>query len=279
MRLVRDFLKNCIPPIVLRAMWSMSGKHIQFEGDYVSWEMASKKCSGYDAEHIVNKVLDATLKVKEGEAVFERDSVLFDEIQYAWQVVAGLMWVAARNRGNLKVLDFGGALGSSYFQYRKFLQGLSEVQWNVVEQMHYVLVGQEHIQDNCLRFYPTIDACFAENQPNVVLFSGVLQYLPEPYIFLEQLIIRQPDYIIIDRTPFIDEGDTVLTLQKVPKEIVDSNYPVWLFNESEFKHLFSKNYSEIATFDAIDGTIGHGRLKANFKGVMYKSVKEKQDNI
>jgi hypothetical protein len=45
-----------------------------------SWEKAQKKCSGYDNSIIVNKVKDAVLKVKSGEAKFERDSVLFDEI-------------------------------------------------------------------------------------------------------------------------------------------------------------------------------------------------------
>lgn len=36
-------------------------------------------------------MLEATLKVKRGEAVFERDSVLFDEIQYSWPVTAALI--------------------------------------------------------------------------------------------------------------------------------------------------------------------------------------------
>ena len=39
--------------------------------------------SGYDSQLILDKVLTSTLKVKNGEAAYERDSVLFDEIQYA----------------------------------------------------------------------------------------------------------------------------------------------------------------------------------------------------
>ena len=73
------------------------------------------------AQDILDKVLAATLKVKQGQAVFERDSVLFDEIEYSWPLLAGLMWAAASNGGKLNVLDFGGALGSSYYQNRKFL--------------------------------------------------------------------------------------------------------------------------------------------------------------
>jgi len=65
-------------------------------------------------------------------------------------------------------------------------------------------------------------------------------------------------------------------LQKVPKNIVGACYAVWLFNERKFKEIFRQRYAEIATFDAIDGTIGYGRLKANFKGIMLKRIDDKK---
>ena len=45
------------------------------------------------------------MKVKKGEAVYERDSMIFDQIEYSWPVLFGLMWAAAQNSGYLKVLD------------------------------------------------------------------------------------------------------------------------------------------------------------------------------
>jgi putative methyltransferase (TIGR04325 family) len=65
-------------------------------------------------------VLEAPLKVRCGEAVFGRNSVLFDEIQYSWPVTAALMWAAARNNRNPHIIDFGGSLGNSYFQDKIF---------------------------------------------------------------------------------------------------------------------------------------------------------------
>ena len=150
---------------------------IRFEGDHENWNDAARQCSGYDADDILDKVLNAALKVKRGEAVHERDSVLFDEIEYAWPVLAGLMWAAARNGGKLNVLDFGGSLGSSYFQNRKFLQTLPEVCWNVVDQPQIVEAGQAYIQDGELNFIKPSRNAWRENQPNVILLSGVLQYL------------------------------------------------------------------------------------------------------
>jgi putative methyltransferase (TIGR04325 family) len=39
-------------------------------------------------------------------------------------------------------LDFGGSLGSSYFQNKKFLDALRLVEWNVVEQENFVATGE-----------------------------------------------------------------------------------------------------------------------------------------
>lgn len=134
------------------AIRAMRWGGIRFEGNYSTWEAAAAQCTGYDAAPILAKVLDATLRVKRGEAAYERDSVLFDEIEYTSPVTEALMWAAAQSGGRLDVLDFGGALGSSYFQNRAFLADLPQVRWSVVEQAHYVEAGREHIQDETLRF-------------------------------------------------------------------------------------------------------------------------------
>ena len=49
---------------------------------------------------------------------------------------------------------------------------------------------------------------------------------------------------------------------------------VWLFSETQFKSFFLGEYMEVQTFDALDGIIGYGQLKARFKGIIYKKVKK-----
>ena len=90
-----------------------SENNTSFEGSYSTWQEADALCNGYDNMEILEKILSATLKVKNGEAVYERDSVIFDQIEYSWPVLTGLMCAAAQNSGCLKVLDFGCSLGSS----------------------------------------------------------------------------------------------------------------------------------------------------------------------
>lgn len=255
MNMLKMLLHDWLPPAVVRWIRQVRGGGIRFEGDFATWEEASIRCTGYDAEEILEKVLTATLKVKRGEAVFERDSVLFDEIEYSWPVLAGLMWVAARNGGRLNVLDFGGALGSSYFQNRKFLQTLPDVSWNVVEQAHYVEAGQAHIQDEQLRFYKTIEDCLTENQPNVVLLSSVLQYLESPTVLIGELNQIGSLPLIIDRTPFSLHRKDKLVVQKVPATIYCASYPMWIFSLSKFERLLSENWRMVASNLSPEGDV------------------------
>ncbi|MBN2143137.1 MAG: glycosyltransferase, partial [Candidatus Aureabacteria bacterium] len=67
-----------------------------WSGNYPSWEAALHDSKGYDSPDIFTKLKTASLKVKSGEAVYERDSVLFDKIEYSWPLLAGLMWIASQ---------------------------------------------------------------------------------------------------------------------------------------------------------------------------------------
>lgn len=246
--------QNWLPPVAYQGLRTLRPNRIRFNGDYADWETAARSCTGYDAASILNKVLDATLKVQRGEAAFERDSVLFRDPEYSWPVLTGLMWAAARNRGILNVLDFGGALGSSYFQCARFLDAVPDVRWNVVEQQGFVAAGRAHIQDNRLRFYFDIEECIAENKPNAVLLSSVLQYLREPFVLLKQVIDLASDILVLDRTPYTNSGhSSVLKVQSVPASIYAASYPCWFMNE---EHLLSlardNNYSLVSCFNSLD---------------------------
>lgn len=245
-RALQGLARNWLPPAIERwARGLVVGGG--FEGDFATWEQARAQCTGYDEQTILTKVLEATLKVQDGVAAFERDSVLFDEIEYAWPLLAGLMSAAARAGGRLNVLDFGGALGSSYFQNRMFLQTLPEVRWNVVEQAHYVDAGRAHIEHGPLHFYRTIEQCLGQTQPNVVLLSSVLQYLKSPHEILQRLSESGATYLIIDRTPFAMGEKGRLLVQRVPARIYSASYPMWVFSHGELMNSLDARWRLVAS--------------------------------
>jgi putative methyltransferase (TIGR04325 family) len=258
--MIKKFINMLAPPILMqlyRSLRSETQKGIYgLTGDYLSWDEAVRSSTGYDSESILEKTRTSLLKVKNGEAAYERDSVLFDEIEYAWPLLAGLMWVAARCGGTLNVLDFGGSLGSTYFQNRVFLSMLPGVRWNIVEQSSHVETGKAWFADDRLRFYAGIPDCLADTQPNVVLLSSVLQYLEHPYTILDQILALPCDHVIIDRTPFWAGSTDRLCVQTVPPSIYPASYPSWIFSRQRFHSRLHDDWQIMVTFDNPDRLVG-----------------------
>lgn len=260
---MKALMRQCVPPILLRLYHGGYG----WKGNYSSWSEAKKASLGYDDIEIINKVKNSSLKVKNGEAVFERDSVLFDKIQYSWPQLAGLMYASAKSGGKMHVLDFGGSLGSSYYQNKKFLDRLNNVSWSIVEQPHFVKVGVEEFADKRLKFFYDIDEYMKHQKPNVLLLSSVIQYIENYSELLEKLLLYKFDFIIIDRTPFSLSGHDEIKRQVVPPNIYKASYPCWFLSEQKLVQLFNdQGYLLIEKFDAIDGE----RDGANFMGMIWE---------
>lgn len=262
----RVLIKDLLPPILLKFRRNRLQKYGYF-GNYSSWDQAESASAGYAAEIILTRVREAMLKVKSGTAAYQRDSVIFDQIHYSWPVLAGLLRAAALNQNKLNLIDFGGSLGSHYYQCQPFLKGLDELQWNVVEQENFVRCGQELFANQQLKFYFDIDSCLQETQPNLILLSGVIQCLPQPYVFLTQLLNYNFKHIIFDRVPFNSAPGDRLTVQRVPPEIYDASYPVWFLDYPRFLDILaSGNYQLITEFDGFD----QANIPGKFKGFIYE---------
>ncbi len=261
----RSFIRLIVPPIFYKII--KKKKSIKF---YKNWNDALSKTCGYDNALILDKVRNSLLKVKNGQAVYERDSVLFDKIQYSWPVLSALLWSASLNNNRLNLIDYGGSLGSSYFQNRKFLSHIENLKWNIIEQNNFVENGRKYFEDQKLRFYFNIDECLSENKVQLILFSSLLQYISEPYKIIDMLSDHPIDIVVVDRTSFINGNEDKITIQKVPQEIYNASYPFWVFNENKFKSAFLKYYDLITDFNN-DDYLGEGIC---FKGFIFKRRNE-----
>jgi putative methyltransferase (TIGR04325 family) len=241
-------------------------------GNYLNWEDAKLHCTGYDDVLILEKVKISVLKVKNGEAIYERDSVLFDEIHYSKPVYNVFNEILSFNSGHLNVIDFGGSLGSSYFQYKNLLINLQELNWQVVEQKHFVETGNSFIADKNLKFYHSIDEALVYGTNSVLFLSGVLQYLEKPYDFIDKIMSYNFEYIILDRTAFIQDSNELITIQIVPETIYKASYPAWFFNEQKFTACFFKKYNLLHEFSSeIDISIKlENNDVAKWKGFIFK---------
>jgi putative methyltransferase (TIGR04325 family) len=218
-------------------------------GNYATWQEAQQKCTGYDSSLILEKVKDAAIKVKNGTIAYERDGVAFDTIQYSYPLVNLIKKVAAENNQSVKIADFGGSLGSSYFQNREILAPLQQVSWSIIEQANFVKAGVSYLQDDRLKFYFTIDESIAtEGTPDILLISSTIQYIEEPYALLKELISKKIKYLIIENTPFNYRSGNRITIQKVPPEIYTASYPCWFLDYTQVKNELSSQYEMLSEY-------------------------------
>lgn len=248
---IRSLAKDWAPPALLRAL--APSPAVALAGDFASWSEAAQRAVGYDSQLILDRVLAATLKVRNGEAAYERDAVVFERIEYVWPVATALMWAAARHAGELSVLDFGGSLGSTFFQNRALLAPLRSVRWGIVEQPAFVAAGRKYVQDERLRFYDSIDDCITDARPNVVLLSSTIQYLEDPYAVLRSLAGAGASVVVLDRTPFSDDGRERIVIQQVPPSIYPASYPMRIVSMASVLAALRPSYRLAASFAAPEG--------------------------
>lgn len=267
---MRKLIKSLIPPILLDIVKKFRSSKYGWQGDYSSWHEAHEASTGYDSDKILQTVRSSLLKVKNGEAVYERDSVIFDAVQYSWPLLTGLMFCGAKSRGVIRILDFGGSLGSTYYQNKKFLDKFENVSWSIVEQKHFVDAGKVDFEDDRLKFFYNVDECVKSENPNVLLLSSVMQYIERPFELLDTILENNFNYILIDRTLFSKKEEKI-TLQIVPPYIYEASYPCRFFDKNEFiKYFIKQGFSIIEIFDGSDGKTDD----YEFKGMILEREKK-----
>ena len=230
-----NFLKDLL--IVVKIFWNkrlLDNKYGWF-GNYSNWDEAVMDSEGYNSDEIIKKTKKAALMVAQGEYPYERDSKCFDKIQYSWGALSSLLHAYIINDSFLNVIDFGGGLGTSYFQNLKFTKSLNISGWNIIDQKEYYQFGKRNISNGKLKFFRDYKDSLEKDKPNTLLLSGVLQYLKYPYKVLEEMLASKDIVqVIIDRTPFTESSIDRITVQKVNPKLYNASYPCWHFSELLF---------------------------------------------
>lgn len=252
-----------IPPIFITIFENI--KKVGWHGNYKTWQNAKLNSKGYDAPEIIDIIKNSSLKVKNNEAEFERDGFLFYKPDYNYPILASLQFIALQKNKILNIADFGGALGSVYFQNRKIFSCFKKINWNIIEQQIFVDSGNQIFKDENLKFFNNFDDCKNNSNIDVILFSSVLQYLEKPFEIIADVIKSSPEFILIDRTGFIKQPTHRITVQVVPEYIYSASYPCWFFNEQLFLQYFDNKYNIVFEFFNNDYT---NLKKCYFKGFL-----------
>lgn len=249
----------------------------RLRGRFPDWEAACRDSTGYDRPAILQRLVAAAEEVAGSDGrKYERDGVVFTEPVTPFPLLTFLLLVAGRNGSRLTVLDFGGSLGSTYRQCQRFLSHLTFLRWHIVEQSHIAAEGKLRFENDILRFHGSIEDALAEGRPDVVVLSGVLQYLEDPYKILARAVSSRPTLIVIDRSPFSEMEKDAFSLQVVADAIYPARLPFRIFGVNSLESSLLPAYRIVAAFDTVDPDMMAGSVTVRFRGKVFERTEGEQ---
>jgi putative methyltransferase (TIGR04325 family) len=237
--MIKFFFKTNIAKNIIRFINKILKRDIKIIGNYSSWLDAKNDSLGYDHKIIFDKSKESFSKVINGIAKYERDSVPFYSNNINYPLIKLLNSIYDKRKKTLNVLDFGGSFGSTYFQNLIFLKNQNKFNWFVVEQKHIVNYVKNFKLNKNLFFSSSINN-FLKKNIDLVLFSSVLQYLSDPFYYINLLLKKKIKNFLILRTPFQINKESI-KVQVIPNHIYRATLPIRIFNENLFAKFFKEN--------------------------------------
>jgi len=232
----QSIIGSMVPPMALRWLDRVVLRRtIRLTGHHASWADAVAASDGYDDPRILERVAAAARAVRDGHAAYDQDGVTFTESSPDWPLMAILLAAVSEAGERLSVLDFGGSLGNTWRRAKPLLARFPQTRWAIVEQQSLVDTGRREFQDGQLFFFDNAADAVARADCNVLLLGSVLQYLPNPWQTLHDLLGLAPWHaVVVHRTPVWNQADR-LAVQETPKCIygVPMRYPSWVFNAGD----------------------------------------------
>lgn len=210
-----------------------------FHGPIASWDEAVRASDGWDASIITVRTLAAMRLLRDGQVAGERDSLTFDKPRHSEIVLAGLCAALARGSDLFRVIDFGGSLGTHFFQCHRLLQPLLDarrLEWLVVERPVLVDLGRQEFARDGLKFFASFDEAAASGgdvaPADLVMFTGSLQYLRDPLEVLRSVAETRAPLLALDRVR-TSSGKThgVYVQQPSDQTHYAASYPCWVFGK------------------------------------------------
>jgi putative methyltransferase (TIGR04325 family) len=194
---------------------------------------------------ICQKCLIASLKVRGGEAIYERDGALFYDNEQEGGLVAAMLNVKELS-GSLSVIDFGGSFGTTFLRHKKYLCEVGLVAWDIVEQPHFVQAARTHFTKDLDEYFESVAEAESKRRHNVILASNVIQYLEHGLDLVSEWSRLLP-FVVLNNVPLHEQEDLIL-VQSVPPSMYSATYPVRFFNRAQFMERIEKDFRVVRLY-------------------------------
>lgn len=274
-------IREFVPPVLINFAKSIKG--IAHSKEYSSYSQAKDACTSdaYQNTELCNMIADKTVihiqTLKAKPFSLNPTNVFL--------VAAMNQFLTVHSAKSISILDFGGACGTHYFEVRRIIPGNISIKWYVVETAQMMKSAMERKLNNYeLIFVSSIDD--VKSDIDFIHSSSALQYVPDPYGFLNSLIAVKAKWIFFNRMMFNENDRDFVTVQKsylssngpgkLPKGYTDRviSYPHTTISFPKFNSTILKGgYREEWTFLEQSGSFQIKNEKIVGKGMLYISDK------
>ena len=275
--MIKRLVRRYIPPAVRTRINAFLGGPIRYSGPYSGWKAASLKSSGYDHANILERVRETSRAVLDGKYAYEQDSVGFELPSPPESLVRAISLASDESGSPLRILDFGGSLGSSYHRSAPYLGNVRIASWLICEQPAFVKCGRSEFTFPPLQFIDDPTAALAGGSIDVLLLSSVLPYLPDPIATLQSLLELRPRRVLIDRTPLSSDGENQILVQHTSSAIYRATYPMHLLSFRAVSDALSETHVREWTIDCDEGPVAVGKIHGQYVAMCWHQKGATQD--
>lgn len=243
-RWARRIARQLLPPIVAEPIRRAldrrrSSGHLEWEYRPGGWPDNDPTIHGWDAESVLTTQLTrwpAFVRSVEGSAPFglsneaagptEGDYGTHNTVMSFGYVLAR----AARGRGRLSMLDWGGGIGH-YCVYTRALLPEVELEYHCRDLSLLTAAGRQVLPD--ATFHETDETALARTY-DLVLASSSLHYSRDWRGTLAMLASVTDHYLYVTRQPFVETAPSFVVVQRPYRYGYMTEYPGWFLNRGEF---------------------------------------------
>ena len=197
-----------------------------WEGVYQSFDDVPVQGLGFDSETWIGNSLKKINKLSEDAATNVPLAPVSNYRESLLPLLSSLVYSECRK---VRILDFGGGLGFTYFQTIYGLPEHAGIEYHIVERESTCQTGRQFFGNthDSLIFYSELPAL--EKSFDIVYSSSALQYIEDWKLLLSRLCVLSCQYLLLVDVP----------AGKIPTFVSAQNYyeskiPIRFFNIDEF---------------------------------------------
>lgn len=215
-----------------------------WEGVYKSFAEVPVKGSGFSGSDWLQ---NSAAKLAQFKAQASTENTIPTVTAYGDSLLPVIAGIVAGQQHAVRILDFGGGLGFSYYQIKEALASTDRFELHVIDIEAVCDEGRRHFQDEPNISFHTAAAEIEDQNFDIVHIGSSLQYVENWQQQLSALCSLNPRYLLMANIPAGDI-DTFATAQNY----YGSRIACWFFNvrdlidsmqAQEFQLIFKSSYS------------------------------------